>query len=206
MKRKPYVRVSVTIFVVIYVAAMMLATTLEKKSQDYISYRFRSNDLEMIDFGMEPILDGAWKGETYSEEYIQDYILNAVMSIECWDDDTSRKTAVAVYKENGEKVTQSQNVLEIIVGSTYSFELDEYFNEEEQAFLKQVYLDREADRKGISAGEEKPPYWRVHAYVNEETRELAKLYFTTDYNWEVTEEDYESPNTETKWSWINPDE
>ena len=137
MKKKSYIRMIVVIFVVVYIASMILATVLEKKGEDNESYQFAEHKLEYIE--TEMLYRGIENSENVSDEYICDYILKTITDAEGWSSDVSRKYSVAVYKENGEKFTQTTNTLEITVGSSYNFELDKYFDEEEQAFLKQVF-------------------------------------------------------------------
>lgn len=201
MKKKRYIKVLVLVFAAIYVFSMVMATSIAKEEQEYQFFSYRDSAFEILRMYMDSIAEEAANGEVYSEEVIEDYIINAVANVYFGIDDDSQKIAVAVYDEAGNIVTQSTNTLTIYgTGITYAFELDKYFSEEEIQFLKQVYLDYMANAEGTVT-----PFWRVHAYVNEETMELAKLYFTTEYNFDINEADYETPNTETKWSWINPD-
>lgn len=201
MKKKRYLRGLVLVFVVIYVLAMVMATIIAKKEQEYRFFGFRDTAFEILQLYMDTIDEEAWMGEVHSEEYIEEYIINTISDVYCMTTDASQKIAIAVYDKEGEMITRSANTL-VLYGTeaTYAFELEKYFSEEEIQFLKQIYLARKANENGVTT-----PYWRIHAYVNEETMELAKLYFTTEYNFDVDESDYETPNTETKWSWENPD-
>lgn len=201
MKKKRYACVLIVVFVAIYIFSMIAATVLAKEKQEYKFLRIKDFALEDIRLQMESINSRAIDGEVYSKEYIEDYILYTLSTVYWWSDDASQKISVAVYDEEGNKITKSTRTL-LLYGTdaVYAFELDKYFSEEEIEFIEQIYFDREKIKEGAVT-----PYWRVHAYVNEETAELAKVYFTTEYNFDVSEADYETPNTETKWSWINPD-
>lgn len=195
MKKERYIKSLVLVFTAIYLLGMLMATVIAKEEQEYRFFRYKDSAFEDLRLHMNTI------DEIESKEVAEDYIINAISDVYFWQDDASQKIAIAVYDEDGKMITQSTNTLVIYgTGITYAFELEKYFSEEEIHFLKQVYLDCKANGEGTVT-----PYWRIHAYVNEDTMELAKLYFTTEYNFDINEADYETPNTETKWSWINPD-
>lgn len=149
MKKKRYACVLVVVFAAIYIFSMIAATVLAKEKQEYKFLRRKDLALENIRLDMESIDSRAIDGAVYSKEYIEDYILHTISSIYWWSDDVSQKISVAVYDEEGNKITKSTRTL-LLYGTdaVYAFELDKYFSEEEIEFIEQIYFDREKIKEG----------------------------------------------------------
>ncbi len=202
MKKKPYIRVLGVVFVTFYLLAMILSTGLEKNKFEMRNSQNLDAVIDIVYSELEWMHGELVKGDqsliVSENEFLKEIVSTAGRYL---DVEEEQRFSLAIYTREGGKIAQTSSLLRI---AEYSYNLEEYFSEEEFAFFQQVFLDRMAN-EAYESLEEKRPDWRIHAYVNEETGELAKLFFTSEEMKSIDELDYETPNTKTKWSWVNPD-